>query len=137
MFEQDTLVEGWVTWLRGIRWDYFATGTWTDPVSPPTALRVVRNWLAPLDGVYAAIGVQRGSVEKYHVHVLIGGLGRHAVEETLLRGSWVRDGHVKIDGYHPALGGVEYLVEQAGHIELIGSPKPFRPRHRGGQGRAR
>ena len=129
------LVEGWESWLRGIRWDYYATGTWTQPVTAATALRVVRNWLSADPQAYAAIGVQRGpALLKYHVHVLVGGLGRHRFTETRLRGSWVKFGHLKIDGYHPALGGVEYLVQQADEIELVGSPKPFRPRHRAGQG---
>ena len=81
------------------------------------------------DAPYAACSVQRGpSAAKFHAHVLVGGIGRHPLRATLLRGSWIRSGHVQIVGYSPLKGAVEYLVRQADQIELSGTPVTYRPR---------
>jgi hypothetical protein len=130
----------WVAWLRTFRWDYFATGTWTHPVSAPTARAVVQRWLAACASrdphvrpsrwrdPYAAVGVQRGSVGKHHVHLLIGGLGRHPATAAQLRGAWIKGGHVQVAGYAPQRGAIEYMVRQADDLELLGTPVPYRPR---------
>lgn len=118
----------WRAWLREMRWAYFATGTVTQP-KPPSGLKaIVERWLEPLPKAYAAIGLQRGFEERYHVHILVGGVRRAEPTEAFLRGSWVRHGHVQLDGYRPSLGGVEYLVRQAEEIVWIGDPRPYRPR---------
>lgn len=110
-----------------MRWDYFATGSFENPVTAQTALRVVRNWLDGHD-VYAAVGVQRGPVaERFHVHALVGGCRTRSLE-THLRGSWVRHGHMKIDPYRHSMRGVEYMVNQADEIELLGDPRPYERR---------
>ena len=122
------------SWLRGMRWAYVATGTFARPMTAWGILEVVRKWLDSLEGAYAAIGLQYGPVAaKLHVHALIGGVRRVPLTETFLRRSWVKGGHVQLDGYHPARGFVEYLVTQADAIELIGSPRPYRTRRRGGR----
>jgi len=126
----DAAVAGaWVEWLRTMRWDFFATCTWEKPVAPHHVVAAVIRWLQPLPAAYGTIGVQRGPhAAKVHAHVLIGGIGRHPLRETLLRGSWIRAGHVNLVGYSPLKGGVEYLCRQADEIEIIGTPLPFRPR---------
>lgn len=135
----ERLAQGWTDWLQSIRWSYWATGTWEKPIVGSTALRIVRTWLAGSPTVYAVVGIQRGPVSlTHHVHVLIGGVGRrNGLAETHLRGSWVRHGHMRIEPYCPAKGGVEYLVRQAAEIDLLGSPQPYKPRRRGRRGRGR
>ena len=129
------VAEAWVTWLRSLRWSHFATGTFERPVNGSTALRVVRSWIGGVTEAYAAVGLQRGPVTlTHHVHLLIGGIHRHGLPESHLRGSWVRDGHVRIEPFTPTRGGVEYLVKQAEVIELLGDPQPYRPRRRGRRG---
>ena len=113
-----------------MRWSHFVEGTFERPVTAWTALRVARSWLAKCPQSYAAVGVQLGPINlKIHVHLLVGGV--NAKGETLLRGNWVRDGHVKIERFHPSLGGVEYVVRQADQIELLGTPVLYCPRKRG------
>src|SRR2546422_2873078 len=113
----------WSTWLRTFRWDWFATGTWEHPIGAQTAIDTVVRWLGPLHKAYCAIGVQRGpTAEKFHVHAVIGGTGRHRDTATLLRGSWIRSGHMQLVGFSPAKGAIEYLVKQATEIELRGQP---------------
>ena len=95
-----------------------------------TALATVHRWLAKCPDAYAAVGVQRGPVRlATHVHLLIGGVQR--MSETLLRGSWVKRGHVLIERFTPLEGGVRYIVDQSDDIELIGDPVLYRPRQRG------
>ena len=119
----------WSTWLRTFRWDWFATGTWEHPIGAQAAIDTVGRWLHPLPKAYAAIGVQRGPTsEKYHVHCMIGGTGRHPITATLLRGSWIRSGHLHLVGFSPARGAIEYLCRQATEIELLGQPVVYRPR---------
>ena len=77
-----------------------------------------------------AVGLQHGPAgDRLHLHGLIGGVGRHQLRQSYLRGNW-RRGSIDLDGYHPRLGGVEYMVRQAKEIELLGSPRPYRPRRR-------
>ena len=124
------LVRGWIEWLQGMRWDWWATPTFRYPVTPTQAVRAVEAWLAPLPSAYAAIGVQRGPTgDRLHVHALVGGTGRHPVQVWGLRRGW-RRGNVRIEGFRPHLGAVAYLVRQADEIELLGSPVPWRPRRR-------
>jgi len=88
--------------------------------------------LRPLPTSYAAVGVQRGPLrERVHVHALVGGIGRHPLRETLLRESW-RRGSIDLKGYSPLKGAVEYLVRQAHEIEIVGSPRSWRPRRQRG-----
>jgi hypothetical protein len=128
----DDVAAAWERWLRSMHWAYWATGTFARPLSPGTAVRVVSRWLAPLGPrAYAAVGIQHGPwAAKLHVHVLVGGVRRVPLTATLLRGSWLKGGHVQVDGYRPAKGAVEYLVRQADDIELLGDPRPFDPRWR-------
>ena len=67
---------------------------------------------------------------KLHVHVLVGGVRRLRLTAALLGRSWLKGAHVKVDGYHPAKGAVEYVVRQADDIELLDDPHPFNPRWR-------
>jgi len=128
----DDVAAAWERWLGSMHWAYWATGSFTRPLGPEAALRVVSQWLAPLGPrAYAAVGIQHGPwAAKLHVHVLVGGVRRVPLTATLLRGSWLKSGHVQIDGYHPAKGAVEYLVRQADDIELLGDPRLFDPRCR-------
>src|SRR2546430_17497495 len=57
----------WSRWLRTFDWDWFATGTWRNPVGPRAAIDTVARWLSPLPRSYAAIGVQRGRSEERRV----------------------------------------------------------------------
>ena len=119
----------WSTWLRTFDWDWFATGTWSNPIGPQAAIDTVARWLHPLPRAYAAIGVQRGpAAEKFHVHAVVGGTGRRPLTETLLRGSWIKSGHVQLVGFSPRRGAIEYIVKQATEVELLGTPVPYRPR---------
>ncbi len=123
------VAKAWTAWLRSMRWDYFATCTWAKPVLPHHAVAAVTGWLQPLPRSYAAVGVQRGPhAAKYHAHVLVGGIGRHPLTETLLRGSWIRSGHLYLVGYSPLRGAVEYVCGQATEIEIVGAPVTYRPR---------
>jgi hypothetical protein len=123
--------------LRTFRWDYFVTGTLKEAVVKDTLLIIMKTWLSPFRDAYAAVGIQRGSIlEKYHVHAAIGGIGHGALNssgynspETFLRGTWVRDGHVKIAQFSPGLGGIEYMIAQTDEIEIIGSLVRYKPRH--------
>ncbi len=119
----------WSQWLRTFDWDWFATGTWSRPVGTQAAIDTVARWLQPLPRAYAAIGVQRGpTAEKYHVHAVIGGTGRHRDTALQLGGSWIHSGHVQLLGFTPKRGGIEYLVRQATEIELLGQPVLYRAR---------
>ncbi len=129
--ERERLRRGWETWLQTFRWDFFVTGTLEQPVTASTLQRVVTKWLAAYPEAYAAVGVQRGPfAKKNHVHLLIGGIRAGGLAETHLRGSWVKNGHVKIEGFKGGIGGTRYLVEQADEIELLGSPQPFTPQRK-------
>jgi hypothetical protein len=128
----------WEGWLRSMDWSYWVTGTFARPHGPAAVTATVKRWLAPLGSqAYAAMGIQYGpTADKLHVHVLVGGIRRTPLTATLLRSSWVRSGHVQVDGYRPCKGGVEYLVRQADDIELLGArPEHYRPRRRGGRHR--
>jgi len=133
--KREAQIRGWVPWLRGIRWSYVATGNFSHPLLPGSILETVRTWLDAIPpayisigrAAYAAVGVQRGRTERYHVHLLLGAVKREHLVEVWLRDSWRRDGHLLVDGYHPARGFVEYLVEQADEIELFGTLRPYRP----------
>jgi hypothetical protein len=119
-----------------MRWDFFATGTWERPVTACTAFQTVETWLRKHPSAYAAVGIQTGPLGlRYHVHVLVGGIGCNGLSETLLRRSWVRGGHLLIESYHPTQGAVEYLVRQANEIELLGMPLHYSPRRRGRRGK--
>lgn len=132
--------EAWKTWLRTIRWDLWASGTFRNSVTDYTALRVVRNWLEKrprnwleqYPELYAAIGIQRGPLaEKFHAHVLIGGTANNPRVATHLRASWVKDGHMKVEAYRHSKGGAEYAVNQADEIELFGTLQPYVRRRKG------
>jgi hypothetical protein len=126
-------------WLRTFRWDFWTDGTTTAPVTSDTMLEIVKHWLLPFREAYAVVGLQHGPLtQTIHSHMLIGGIGHGNCAETLLRGSWVRDGHVRVEQFSPSLGGVEYLVKQAEEIEILGTPLLYKPRHlRGHRGRTR
>jgi len=131
--ERQETEAAWIEWLRSFRWDLFATGTWDRPVTGYMALATVQRWLGRYPAAYAIVGLQRGPVSlTHHVHLLIGGVGRSGV-----RGSWVKRGHMKVEGYHPERGAVEYLVHQAREIELLGSPLSYKLRKRGRRGKRR
>jgi len=130
------LTDAWSEWLRSLAWQYFSTLSFGFPVQPPQALRAVEAWLRPLPRAYAAIGLQHGPAGGFlHVHALVGGVRRVPLTQTFLRDRW-RQGSALVEGYHPRLGGVEYMVRQADVIELVGTPQPFRPRKRGRRARA-
>lgn len=123
------VMQAWKEWLPSFRWQFWATGTLELPVTASTAMRIVHTWLSPFPDAYAAVGVQRGPASlTHHVHLLIGGV--NPLAGTLLRGSWVKRGHVLVEAYDPRRGAIPYLVGQADHIELIGSLQRFRPRRR-------
>lgn len=117
------LAQAHAAWLRTMDWKYVATGTWANPISEAAALAAVTRWLAFSPTGYAAVGLQRGPIAKrLHVHMLIGGVKREPLTAKLLSSSWVKSGHVLVEGYHPARGFVEYLVDQADEVEVIGAP---------------
>src|SRR5688572_12466385 len=124
-------------WLRTFRWSFFATGTVKQPVTSDTMLNIVKHWLAPFHQSYAAVILPFGPIlQTIHSHMLVGGIGHSGLAETLPRRSWVREGHVRVEQCHPALDSVEYMVEQADEIEILGSPVLYKPRHlRGRRGR--
>jgi hypothetical protein len=131
----EQIADAWATWLRSFRWSFFTTGTFEKPVTGSTALRVVESWLSACRGGYAAVGLQRGPVTlAHHVHMLVGGVARNGLTASMLRGSWVKDGHVLVERFTPTRGGVEYLVRQADVIELLGDPQTYRSRKRGSRG---
>ncbi len=138
--ENKILTEAWGQWLRSLDWSYFATGTFTTPRSPPAALAFVRRWLAPWPDAYAVIALATGpTTGALHLHLLLGGFRRVALTERVLRDRWYQLAQAKdalehhtlgglaLDGYHPRLGAVEYLVRQAEEIELLGDPRPYGP----------
>ena len=131
--------EAYALWLRTFRWDFWTVGSTTEPVTSDTMLEIVKTWLLPFREAYAAVGLQHGPLSQtIHSHILIGGIGHACSAETLLRGSWVRDGHVRVASFRPCLGGVEYLIGQAEEMEIIGCPVLYKPRHRRGhRGRTR
>jgi hypothetical protein len=123
------LQETWGKWLGGMHWDVVATGTWEQPVTADASLRVVQRWLSALPGAFAAVGIQRGPHSgTHHVHLLIGGVNPLAI--TLLRRTWVKHGHARVERFEGGRGAIRYLVAQADEIELIGTPRPFRPRRK-------
>lgn len=129
--EREKLLTGWERWLRSSRWGSFATGTWGKPVTGHMALGTVKRWLARYPTAYAVVGIQRGPLSlTHHVHVLIGGVERTEDVESDLRGSWVKGGHVKVEGYQSHRGGVSYVVRQAAEIELLGTPTLFIPKRK-------
>jgi len=124
----DAVKAGWIEWARSRRWDFFTTPTFAKPTSAARALATVTEWLRPLPKAYAVVGLQRGPAGGLvHVHALLGGIGRHPLRETFLRGSW-RHGNLDLKRYTPLKGGIEYLVRQADTLELIGTPTRYRPR---------
>ena len=130
-FVDDATAAAWITWLRTMDWDFFATCAFGHATSPHAALKAATEWLAPLPRAYAAVGLQRGpGGNRLHVHAMVGGTGRRPLIETLLRDSW-RHGNLDLKRYSPLKGAVEYVVRQADEIEIIGSPRVFRPRRRG------
>ena len=79
-----TLRNAWVTWLRMMRWDFFATASFRYPVEADRALETVVQWLVAVPEAYAAVGVQRGPIGgRIHVHAVIGGTGRNPTRESL------------------------------------------------------
>jgi hypothetical protein len=106
-------------------------------------LELVQTWLAPFPEAYAVVFLQPGPTsERIHAHVLVGGIG--GLSESILRASWVKRGHARVEqfkpslGFHPSRGGVRYSVDQAEEIEIIGSPVLYKPRHnKGHRGRNR
>lgn len=121
--------EGWKEWLRQMHWDFFATGTWKQPVSGFTSQRTVDTWLSEFPDAFAAVGIQEGpNSKRLHVHLLIGGLS--GVAATRLRGSWVKHGHVLMKRYDPRPDVISYVVNQAEEMRLIGTPQMFRPKRR-------
>ena len=121
------LAQGWKDWLRTLRWEFWATGTWERSVTPSTAMRTVNIWLSVCPDAYAAVGVQRGPIAMtHHVHLMIGGV--NGLAGTLLRRTWVKHGHARVERYDPRRDCIGYMVDQADEIAVIGSPQQFRPR---------
>jgi hypothetical protein len=121
------LAESWKDWLKGFRWEFWATGTWERPVTPSTAMRTVNAWLSVRHEAYAAIGLQRGPrAMTHHVHLMVGGV--NVLAGTLLRRSWVKHGHVRVERYDPRRDAIGYMVDQADEIVLVGTPQRFQPR---------
>ncbi len=127
----DATAAAWIAWLRTMDWDWFATCAFGHATSPYAALQAVTAWLRPLPRAYGAVGIQRGPLcDRLHVHAMIGGTSRKSLVETLLRESW-RRASIQLSPYSPLKGAVEYVVRQAEEIEIIGTPRVFRPRRRG------
>lgn len=125
----ERLAQGWVDWLKRMHWSHFATGTFEDAVSASTATRVVRTWLSVFPECFGAVGVQRGPTSgTIHLHMVIGGVSPLAA--PLLRERWVRRGHLRIERYDARREGIRYLVGQAEFIDMIGTPRWFRPRRK-------
>jgi hypothetical protein len=137
------LDDQYALWLRTFRWDFWVTGTLKEPVTSATMLEIVKTWLLPFHQSYAAVTLPLGPFSKtIHSHMLIGRGAdqrrKRRLSDTLLRGSWVRDGHVRVEQFRPSFGGVEYMVAQADDIEILGTPVLYKPRHvRGRRGRLR
>jgi hypothetical protein len=109
-------------------WDWWTSPSFRYPVTPHHAVDAVTHWLRSLPKAYCALGLQHGPCgDRLHVHCMIGGTGRRRDTEFVLRGSW-RRGNLDLKAFHPALGGIEYMVRQADEIELLGQPVLYRPR---------
>ena len=135
--EAERLRRAYVAWLTTFRWDWWVTLAFGYETSPRAMLRAVEAWLAPLPGAYAAVTIQRGPFgDRLHLHLVLGGIGRHALRASLLGGTW-RRGSVDLKGYNPSKGAIPYMVHQADTVELVGVPRPYRPRKRGRDARLR
>src|SRR6266513_2362530 len=122
----------WVRWCRAMRWDVFATPAVGHLTSEAAILRAVERWLRPFPAAYAVVGLQRGPAGGWlHPHALVGGIGRAPLRLAFLRDSW-RHGSVHLDGYTPRKGAVEYVVAQADRLEILGTPRRYRPRRTAG-----
>src|SRR4051812_4925967 len=101
-----TMMDAYEEWLRTFRWTHFATGTWTDAISPTAALATAHRWVKKAGHeAYAVVGVQKGRIRlATHVHLLVGGISE--LQATHLRGSWIRDGQMQMVRFTPTRGGV-------------------------------
>src|SRR4051794_29301711 len=127
--QDERLNQEWKRWLRTMYWDYFVTGSFEDPISATAAVSTAKRWLARYPHVYGVIGVQQGPIRlRDHVHLLIGGVDTRT--EVHLRASWIKGGHVQLKRYVTGGRAINYIVDQAHEIELLGNPLPFRPKRK-------
>lgn len=133
-----------VTWLRGIKWDWFATltfGGWADGASAEAAGRAGREWMDALRAInvkaYAIVAVESGThLGGWHVHALVGGTGTHPAWGDQIARLW-RAGPAHVVRYNPdkdpktdiRKGVVPYLHKQ-GDVEIVGQLRRWRPRKR-------
>jgi hypothetical protein len=132
------LAQAFASWLQGMRWDFFATPTFRYPTSQAVAMSAVKHWLASKGPrAYAAVAYERGPLGgRLHCHVLVGGVGRSALQRQHLLRSW-RHGMIKVEAYRPHLPAARYVCEYADDpegLEILGSPQRYRPRRRGTRG---
>lgn len=132
------LKDAYVNWLEGMRWDWWVTPTFRYPKTQAQAVAAVQQWLASkAPHVYAAVAYERGPQGgRLHCHAVVGGIGRHPLQQNHLLHSW-RRGIITVEPYTPTKGGVRYMlkqVENADGLEIIGTPMAFKPRKRGRRG---
>jgi len=112
-----------ITWARTRDWDVFATPSFRYPVTTDRAFQAVEHWLRPFRA-YALVARHMG--EAHAVHLLIGGIPQSAYMLGALRDTWQR-GNLHLDRFHPRGGAIAYLINRADAIDLIGTPKVYRP----------
>ena len=143
------LREGWIGWLKTIRWAYAVDVTFTTPVAQAQVRRAVRRWLRTLGTeVYGVVIPAVGKGGRLHGHVLVGGVARTPVVEGAMVKAWGQGrirgrGRITVKPYTPKPGPrggvVRYRIDDQDHdpadITLIGTPLPYKPRPRGRRGK--
>lgn len=145
--------QGWAAWVRTVKWDYWATGTFATPSATSHAAAIARRWVGELHtlrealyvslphaerGAYAVFAVERGGVlDRVHVHFLLGGIGTHPALLSMLARSW-RWGQMDVSRYDPTLdprgdsrrGASAYITKYVDEVQIVGRLQKFRPRAR-------
>lgn len=136
----------WVDWLRGVKWDWFATltfGAAANGASPEHARASTAEWMTALRAknprAYAVVAVEQGAhLGGWHTHVLLGGVGAHPRLEAELRSAWRARGPVHVVRYDPSKdlrdnlrsGAVPYLMKEwpESQLEIVGTLRRWRQR---------
>jgi hypothetical protein len=136
-------------WLSTLHWQFYATVTFSVPVSFALAESAAASWIRRLGArVYAWVAFERGQAgDLTHFHALIGGLpasrrgGLHEGDHpnlvhTPLRALWGR-GQIKVERFNPAGGAPWYCAKYPETGAPLGAAlKRHRSRgKRGGRGR--
>lgn len=143
---EDDLV-AWVTWLRGMKWDWFATLTYGRGAAGANEAVARRDALAWVDGVraaapkaYAIVTVEQGPhLGGWHAHIIVGGVGTHPSWPAVLTSLWRARGSIHVTRYDPQRdpkndprrGVLPYLRKLPDtEWEIVGTMRRHRPRRR-------